>query len=80
MAEPSREQIFRPGGQVFKPGEECPLSGIYRVVHDQVHTKDHEVTCVYRDKFPPCNDCGDQVRFVLERGAPHVYVDDNFKT
>jgi hypothetical protein len=50
------------------------------VVHDPEHTKEHEVTCVYREKFPPCNNCGDHVRFVLERGAHHVDVDDNFKT
>lgn len=80
MAELSGGQVFEPGGQVFKPGEECPLSGVYRAVHDQGHTKDHEVTCVYREKFPPCNNCGHNVRFVLERGAPRVDVDDNFKT
>jgi hypothetical protein len=53
-------------GQVFKPGEECPLSGVYRVVHDPVPTKEHEVTCVYGKKFPPCNSCGHDVRFVLK--------------
>jgi hypothetical protein len=79
MTEPSRGQEFKPGGQVFEPGEECSLSGIYRVVHDLGHAKDHEVTCVYREKFPPCPNCGDQVRFVLERGAPRVDIDDNFK-
>jgi hypothetical protein len=73
-------EVFQPGGQVFKPGEDCPLSGIYRVVHDQGHAKDHEVTCMYREIFPPCLNCGDQVRFVLEHGAHHVGVDDHFKT
>jgi hypothetical protein len=80
MARPSREQVFKPGGQVFKPGEECPISGVYRVVHDPAHTKDHEVTCIFSEKFPLCNNCGDGVRFVLERGAHHVDIDDNFKT
>jgi len=77
MTEPSG-QVFKPGGQVFKPGEECPLSGIYRVVHDPGHTKEHEVTCLYGEKFPQCNNCFHDVRFVLERGAQHVDVDDNF--
>jgi hypothetical protein len=67
-------------GQIFKPGEECPLSGVYRVVHDFGHTKEHEVTCIYGEKFPPCSNCGDCVRFVLERGAHHVSIDDYFKT
>jgi hypothetical protein len=81
MTEPSRGQVFKPGGgQVFEPGEECPLSGIYRVVHGLGHAKDHEVTCVYREKFPPCHRCGHKVRFVLERGAHQVGVDDYFKT
>jgi hypothetical protein len=81
MAGSSSRQVFKSGGgQVFKPGEECPLSGVYRVVHDPAHTKEHEVTCVYGEKFPPCNNCGDQARFVLERGAHHVNIDDNFKT
>jgi hypothetical protein len=80
MVEQSGREAFKTGGQVFKPGEECPLSGVYRVVHDPVYTKDHEVTCVYGKKFSPCNDCGHYVRFVLEHGADHVDVDDNFKT
>ena len=80
MAESNSGQVFKPGGQVLKPGEDCPLSGVYGVVHDPVHTKEHEVTCVYGKKFPPCNNCGHDVRFVLKRGAHEVDVDDNFKT
>ena len=80
MAGSTSGQAFTSGGQIFKPGEECPISGVYRVVHDPAHTKEHEVTCVFREKFPPCNNCGDQVRFMLERGAHRLDVDDNFKT
>jgi hypothetical protein len=80
MTEPSGDRVFQAGGQVFEPGEECPLSGIYRVVHDLGHAKDHEVTCIYREKFPACHNCGHQVRFVLEHGAHHVGIDDYFKT
>jgi hypothetical protein len=79
MTEPSRRQVIKPGGQVFEPGEECTLSGVYRVVHDLGHAKDHEVTCVYGEKFPPCLNCEHRVRFVLEHGAHHVSIDDYFK-
>ena len=40
-------------GEVFKPGEEVPRSGIYRVIHDTNHSQEHEVTCVYGKVFPP---------------------------
>jgi hypothetical protein len=54
-------------------------SGIYRVVHDPVHLKEHEVTCVYGKKFPPCKNCGRHVRFVLERAAVHIENHKEFK-
>ncbi len=72
MADPSR-------GDIFKPGQECPRSGIYRVVHDPKHDQEHEVTCVYSKPFPPCNHCGPKVRFVLERGAIHIDSHEHFK-
>src|SRR6266478_6465708 len=46
---------------VFKPGEEVPKSGIYRVVHDPNHAAEHEVTCIIGKPFPPCNRCGHHV-------------------
>jgi hypothetical protein len=30
----------------FKPGDSCPKSGIYDVVHDGVHQDKHQVTMV----------------------------------
>lgn len=45
-------------GDTFKPGDIVPHSGIYRVLHDTHHRSEHEVTCVYGKKFPPCNHCG----------------------
>jgi hypothetical protein len=66
-------------GDVFKPGEEVPHSGIYKVVHDPVHSKEHEVTCVYGKRFPPCNHCGHHVRFVLVRAAQHIIHNEHFK-
>lgn len=66
-------------GDVFKPGQECTRSGIYRVIHDSVHAQEHEVTCVYGKPFPPCNHCGHHVRFVLLHGAQHIAHNEHFK-
>jgi hypothetical protein len=58
---------------IYKPGQEVPASGIYRVVHDPEHTREeHEVTAVKGDRFPPCNHCGDHPRFTLVRAAHHI--------
>lgn len=66
-------------GDVFKPGETVPRSGIYRVVHDTIHSEEHEVTCVYGKRFPPCNHCGHSVRFALVYPAQHIEHNENFK-
>jgi hypothetical protein len=66
-------------GDEFKPGDKVERSGIYRVTHDPNHAQEHEVTCVYGKRFPPCNHCGHDVRFVLVRGARHIETDENFK-
>lgn len=50
--------------QMYRPGQEVPKSGIYKVSH-RGHHHDHEVTCVSGDKFPRCQQCGEQVRFAL---------------
>jgi hypothetical protein len=65
-------------GDVFKPGDKVPNSGIYEVTHDRHHPK-HEVTCVAHKHFPPCNHCGSHPRFKLVRKAVHITVDENFK-
>lgn len=66
-------------GDVFKPGQKCEASGIYTVVHDVVHRETHEVTCVYGKQFPPCNNCGQHVRFKLKYKAVHIDSSDHFK-
>ena len=66
-------------GDIFKPGETVPRSGIYSVLHDPNHSQSHEVTCVYGKKFPPCNHCGHHVRFRLERAAQHIEHNEHFK-
>lgn len=52
----------------YRPGQEVPKSGIYRVSH-RGHHHDHEVTCVSGEEFPRCHECGEQVRFSLLMAA-----------
>ena len=56
----------------YRPGQLVPKSGIYRVVHDQVHIEAHDVTAVIGERFPPCHHCGQHPRFMLERAAHHL--------
>ena len=65
-------------GDEFKPGDEVPRSGIYKVIHDPEHAQQHEVTCIYGRKFPPCRGCH-HPRFVLVRAAIHIDSSDYFK-
>jgi len=46
----------------FAPGEIAPHSAVYRVLHAK-HRAPHEVTLLEGQKFPPCRQCGDDVRF-----------------
>jgi hypothetical protein len=64
---------------IYKPGDKVPESGIYKVVHDPNHAKEHEVTCVFGETFPPCNGCGHHPRFALIRGAHHISTHPYFK-
>jgi hypothetical protein len=72
-------QVPRTVLDIFKPGDEVRRSGVYRVIHADQHAKPHEVTCVYSDRFPPCRDCRQDVRFVLVRPAQHVASHEHFK-
>jgi hypothetical protein len=65
-------------GDVFKPGDDVPNSGIYRVVHDPKHAQEHEVTCISGKKFPPCRGCA-HPRFVLVKAALHIDAHEHFR-
>ena len=65
-------------GDLFKPGETVPHSGIYEVEHDKRHTTKHEVTCVSGKTFPPCGGCN-HPRFKLVRTAQHIEQNEHFK-
>ena len=65
--------------EAFKPGDRVRESGIYKVVHDTVHrTREHEVTSVCGEHFPPCNHCGEQLRFILVLAAHHLATHEHF--
>ena len=63
----------------FKPGDKIAKSGIYAVAHEGQHAEAQEVTCVAGKKFPPCDECGDAVRFVLVKHARHVARQEHFR-
>jgi hypothetical protein len=65
-------------GDQFKPGEEVPHSGIYRVIHDPAHAQEHDVTCVFGKRFPPCRGC-DHPRFILVRAVRPIDTHEHFK-
>jgi hypothetical protein len=64
----------------FKPGENVKKSGIYSARHHADHANAHDVTCVAGKPFPPCGECGEDVRFLLVRAAPHVGRHEQFKS
>ena len=68
-----------PPQTIYRPGQEVPQSGIYKVVHDPVHQQEHEVTAVIGEHFPPCNHCGNHPRFTLMRAAHHINTHENFR-
>jgi hypothetical protein len=66
-------------GDEFEPGDVVQKSGIYRVIHDNLHTQPHEVTCLYGKVFPRCRGCGRHLRFRLVTAAQHIETHDLFK-
>ena len=64
--------------ELLRPGDKVPKSGIYRVHHSRNHVQPHEITAIYGETLPLCNECGGQVRFVLLKSAQHVRSNPNF--
>jgi len=62
----------------FHVGEAIPSTGIYRAFHS-LHRVSHEVTLLRGEVFPPCNRCGNEVHFELERLVPGIDEDGGFK-
>ena len=59
---------------LYQSSETIPVSGIYRVSHDQ-HRLPHEVTLIAGQVLPPCAQCHAQVRFELVRELPALARD-----
>ena len=53
----------------YKPGEDVPLTGVYKVSHWDNHHHHTKLICLSGERFPPCNVCGERVQFRLDR--PH---------
>jgi hypothetical protein len=51
-------------GQVFKAGEACTDTGIYRAFHYQ-HRSPHTTFVAEGEAFPPCRRCKDRIYFKL---------------
>jgi hypothetical protein len=64
--------------QVFKPGDEVPVSGVYTVRHN-LHRETHSATIFKGERFPACTRCGAAVRFVLFRRAATIADDSDFQ-
>jgi hypothetical protein len=63
--------------EVFQPADPVPESGVFQVQHYR-HRLYHEVTICRGGKFPPCAECGTNVRFRLVRTATPIELDRNF--
>lgn len=80
MEEYIRAAVREKSPHFYKPGQQVPESGIYRVFHDPQHgNQEHEVTCVKGEPFPPCNHCGHHPRFGLVRSAHHIQDHEHFR-
>ncbi|HEX5435229.1 MAG TPA: hypothetical protein VFY05_13410 [Candidatus Angelobacter sp.] len=64
--------------QLFKAGDEVPVSGVYTVRH-YLHRESHNATIFRGERFPACNRCGAAVRFVLARRASRIMEDADFQ-
>ena len=62
---------------VYKPSEQVPVSGVYRVDHND-HRGTHEATLLEGEVFPACAVCEDRVRFALKHRANSIHLDKDF--
>ena len=73
------EKVSETMAASHKPGDKITKSGIYAVTHEGKHAEAHEATCIAGKTFPSCNECGNDVRFVLVKHARHVSRQDHFR-
>ena len=63
--------------RAYRPGDEVPSSGIYRVSHKQ-HRPEHDALLTVSTPFPRCRVCGDNVIYQLVQGASPIESDQDF--
>ncbi|MGD0814856.1 MAG: hypothetical protein ABSA83_14715 [Verrucomicrobiota bacterium] len=70
-------------GDMFRPGDAVPASGIYDVIHDkldgQEHAGQHQITAIAGKTFPLCRGCQAWVRYRLYRAAEYIQENEYFK-
>jgi hypothetical protein len=74
---PSPESREERMAQEFKPGENVPSSGVYRVLH-KGHRNGHDATLREGEQFPTCAVCEREVRFRLVQSAKLIDRDVDF--
>jgi hypothetical protein len=57
----------------FKPGQQVPVSGVYRI-HHKSHRLMHEATLLEKELFPRCRECAENVRFELAHAVNRRHV------
>jgi len=62
-----------------RANDDCPQSGVYRVVHDPQHTEDHDVTVLYGHVFPRCSHHGCNPKFALVAAGQNVHSNNWFR-
>ena len=77
---PSRRPPSHDSSKGFRPGEVILESGIYEVVHHHGHRETHDAVMIRNNRFPSCEQCGEQVRFKMKRTAPYIFHDDDFSS
>ncbi len=60
--------------KIYQPGDTARSSGLYTVFHLD-HREPHLVLVLAGELFPACRTCKGQVRFQMEREAPHFAND-----
>jgi len=61
----------------FRSGESAPVSGVWRMEHEQCQDAP-ELWVRKDDRFPPCPQCGAPASFILIEEVQHISEDADF--
>lgn len=62
----------------YTPGQNAPVTGLYRVHHGATHREDHDVVIIRGEEFPACRLCKGQVTYTIKQQASHITHDIDF--